>query len=178
MRVQTHRDHCITWIDFDEGICSFTMAPPPKTPYYWGNTRPTWVCRPTCGCVEISIGDNICLDARYRSSELLVKRLVEWSEAEEVLKKMEDRIKISQAGLQWGTVEHNIGKRAFSLPKSCVPVTKSRVNSLELEDQEMKLTICALNTELVEANNMIAENQFLVSSGHQLYKLKSINKRP
>ena len=55
-------------------------------------------------------------------------------------------------------------------------MTKSRVKSLELEDQEMKLTICALNAELVEANNMLAENQPLVSLGAQLSKLKSINK--
>ena len=60
--------------------------------------------------MEISSGHNIFLDARYRYSEILVKRLVEQSAAEEVLK-MEGSAKISWAGLQWGTVEHNIGKQ-------------------------------------------------------------------
>ena len=52
--------------------------------------------------------------------------------AESVLKKMEDYAKIYRAGLQWGVVEHNIGKWEFSLPDNCVPVTKSRLKSLEL----------------------------------------------
>ena len=60
--------------------------------------------------MEISGREKIFLDVRYRSSDLLVKRLVERSAAEEVLKTMEDYAKISRAGLQWGTLENNIGK--------------------------------------------------------------------
>ena len=47
---------------------------------------------------------------------------------------MKDYAKIYRSGLQWGIVEHNIGKRAFSTPKDCVPVTKSQLNILELEN--------------------------------------------
>ena len=57
-------------------------------------------------------------------------------------------------------------------------MTKSRVKSLELEDQEMKLTICALNAELVEAKKLLSDNQLLISAGYQLSKLRTINKRP
>ena len=74
-------------------------------------------------------------------------------------------------------VEHNIGKRAFSLPKNFIPVTKSRLKSLELENQEMKSTICALNSQLADTKKILADNQPLVSTGAQLSKLKSINKR-
>ena len=80
--------------------------------------------------MDISSGEKIHLDARYQYSDLLVNRLLGRSEAEEVLKKMEDYAKISRAGLQWGAEEHNIGKRAFSLPDNCAPVTKSRLKSL------------------------------------------------
>ena len=61
--------------------------------------------------MKISSEENISLDVRYRFSELLVKRLVDRYSNEEVLKKMEDYEKSSRAGLQWWTVEHNIGKR-------------------------------------------------------------------
>ena len=57
-------------------------------------------------------------------------------------------------------------------------MTKSRLNSLELEKQEMKSTICPLNSELADAKNILADNQPLVSLGAQLSKLDSINKRP
>ena len=87
------------------------MGTPPKTPYHRVNTHPDWVFRPSCGWVEISSGEKIRLDARYRSSELLVKSLVQRSAAEEVLKEMENYAKISWAGLQWGMVDHNIGKQ-------------------------------------------------------------------
>ena len=40
------------------------------------NTCPDWICRPSCGWVEISSGENICLYVRYRYSEILVKRLI------------------------------------------------------------------------------------------------------
>ena len=72
-------------------------------------------------------------------------------------------MKKSRAGLQRGTVEHNIGKREFSLPNNFVMVTKSRLKSLELENQEMKLTICTLNSELLEAKKVVADNQMLLS---------------
>ena len=91
---------------------------------------------------------------------------------------MEDYAKISWAVLQCGVVEHSIGKREFSLPNNCVPVTKSRLKSLEFENQEMKSNICALDAEWAEAKNMLADNQPLVSAGAQLSKIKSINKRP
>ena len=42
----------------------------------------------------------------------------------------------------------------------------------------MKLTIYALNAELVEANKMLVENQTLFSLGSHFSKLKSINKQP
>ena len=103
--------------------------------------------------------------------------LVEKYASEYVLKRIEDSEKISWAVLQWGTLEHNIGKRKFSLPNNFVPVTKSRLKILELENQEMKLTICALNSELAEAKKMLADNHPLVSLGDQLSKLKSINKK-
>ena len=61
---------------------------------------------------------------------------------------MEDYEKLSWAVLQWGMEEHNIGKRAFSLPNNCVPVTELQLNILELENQEMKRTVFALHAEL------------------------------
>ena len=75
------------------------------------NTLHAWVFRPSYGWVEISSGENIRLDDRYRSSDILVKRLVERSASKEVLKTMEGYAKISWAGLQWGMVDHNIGKQ-------------------------------------------------------------------
>ena len=56
-------------------------------------------------------------------------------------------------------------------------MTKSQLKSLELENQEMKLTICELNSGFTEAKKMLADNQPLVSLGAQLSRLKSINKR-
>ena len=50
--------------------------------------------------MEISSGENIRLDARYRSIEILVKRLVDGYASEEVLKIMEDYAKIYLASLQ------------------------------------------------------------------------------
>ena len=64
------------------------------------------------------------------------------------------------------------------LPKYFFLMTKSRLNSLELDNQEIKLTICALNSELAEAKKILAGNQPLVSLRAQLYRIKSINKRP
>ena len=110
LRVQTHRYHSITWIYFDEALYPLQWAHIPINQIMWENTHPAWVFHPTCGWVEISIGDKIHLYARYLSSELLVKRLVDRYASEEVLKKMEDHAKISRDGLQWGTVKHNIGK--------------------------------------------------------------------
>ena len=57
-------------------------------------------------------------------------------------------------------------------------MTKLRLQSLELENQEMKSTTCALNAELVNAKKILSNNQPLVSAGAQLSKLKSINKQP
>ena len=85
--------------------------------------------------MEISSEYNIRLDARYRSSELLVKRLVERSAAEEVLKKMGDYEKYLVLAYSVGTVEYIIRKREVSLPDNCVPVTKSQLKSLEFENQ-------------------------------------------
>ena len=66
--------------------------------------------------MDILSGENIRLDARYLSSDLLAKRLVERSAAEEVLK-MEVDAKISRAGLNWGKVERNILKTSILPPK-------------------------------------------------------------
>ena len=57
-------------------------------------------------------------------------------------------------------------------------MTKLQLKILELENQEIKSTICALNKNLSEAKKMLADNQPLVSSCTQLSKLKSISKRP
>ena len=91
---------------------------------------------------------------------------------------MEYHAKRSWAGLQWGTVEHNIGKREFSLPNNCIPVKKLQLKSLELENQEIKSTIFVLNVDLVQYNKMLEDNHPLVTIEDQFYKLKSINKRP
>ena len=144
--MQTHRYHSITWINFDEAFTPFQLSHLPRHHIIWKNTRPAWVFHPPCGWVEITSGEKIRLVVRYKYYELLVKRLVERSSDEGLLKTMEDYAKRYRAGLQWGTVEHNIGKWELSLPKNCVPVTKSRLKSLELENQEMKSTICALNS--------------------------------
>ena len=113
--------------------------------------------------MEISSEENIRLDTGYRYSELLVNILVDLVAAEKVLETMEDYSKIYRVGLQEVTVEHNIGKHAFYLPNNFVPVTKSRLKSMELENQEMKSNICTLNVELSKAKNMLAKNQPLVS---------------
>ena len=42
----------------------------------------------------------------------------------------------------------------------------------------MKSTICALNADLAEAKNMLAENHPLFSSGSQLSKMNSIKELP
>ena len=60
------------------------------------------------------------MDDRYQTSNILVKRIVEQSAAEEMLKTMYYCAKTSLAVLQWGTVEHDIGKRSFPLPNNCV----------------------------------------------------------
>ena len=176
--LKTHRDHYITWITFDEAFNPLQWAHLPRHQIIEENNRLAWVCRPSCGWVEISSGENIFWDAIYRSRELLFKRLVEKSASEEVLKTMEGYTKRSRDVPKLGTVEHNIGKHKFSLPNNCVPVTKPRLNSLELENQEMKSTIYALNEEWEEAKKILADNQPLVSLGAHLSKLKSINKRP
>ena len=110
MRVQPHRYHSITQTCVDQAFATLQWAHLPRHQIIGGNNRPGWVCRPSCGWVEISSGENIFLDARYRYSYLLVEILLEWSAAEEILKIMEDYSKRSQYGLQWGTVEYNIRK--------------------------------------------------------------------
>ena len=178
MNLQTHRDNSITWIDFDEAFYPLKWEHLPRHYIIGENTCTNWVCHPTCGWVEISSGENIRLDTGYKSSELFVKMLLERSAAKEVLKTMEDDEKISWAGLQWGTVDHNIRKQEFFLQNNCVTVTKLRLKSLELENKEMKSTICALHAELEESKKMLEDNHKLFSLGTQLSKLKSINKRP
>ena len=90
---------------------------------------------------------------------------------------MEDYAKISRAGLRWGTVEHKIGKRSFSLPNIFFLVTKLQLDILEAENKAMKYIICELYAELSEANNMLSDNQTLVHLGTHLSKLKLINQR-
>ena len=78
---------------------------------------------------------------------------------EEVLKTTEDYTKRSRADLHWGTVEHNIWKTGILPPKEFFgPVTKSQLKSLELENQEMKLTICTLNADLIETKKILYDN--------------------
>ena len=50
--------------------------------------------------MEISSGEKICFDAKYRISEFLAKRMAERSIDEELLNTTEDYAKISQSGLQ------------------------------------------------------------------------------
>ena len=57
-------------------------------------------------------------------------------------------------------------------------MTKSQLNILELESQEMRFTICSFNAELSGAKKMLAENQTLVGLVTLLSKLNSINKQP
>ena len=154
--MQKHIDHSITWIDSDEAFTPLQWVHLPRHQIIGGKCRSAWVFRPSCGWVEISSGENIRLCARYQSSEILVKRLVERYTFEVLLKKMEDYAKRSRADPKRGTVEHTIRKQEFSLPNNLVPVTKSRLKSLELENQEIKLTICALNSELEEAKRVLA----------------------
>ena len=87
LRVKTHINHSITWIDFYKAFVTLQWVHLPRHQIIWKNTRPAWVCRPNCGCVEISSGENIFLDAKYQSSELLFNILVEVYTDEKVLKK-------------------------------------------------------------------------------------------
>ena len=87
--MKTHRNHSITWIAFDETFAFLQWAHLPRHQAIGENTCPAWVFHPSCGWVEVSSGDNIRLDARYLSSDLLAKRLVDWSADEEVFKTME-----------------------------------------------------------------------------------------
>ena len=111
MCVQTHRDHSITWISFDEAFSTLQWAHLSRHQIVGENTRPAWVFCPSCGWVGISSGEKIRLDVRYRYIEILANRLVEPFADEEVLKTIEDYAKISWSRLQRGTVEHNTGKR-------------------------------------------------------------------
>ena len=61
---------------------------------------------------------------------------------------MEDNAKICRFVPQWRMLEHYIGKRMSTLPKNCVPVTKSRQEILEAENKPMESIIYALNVEL------------------------------
>ena len=99
LRVKTYRYHSITWIYFYEAFAPLKLSHLPRHPIVGENTRPAWVYRQTCVWVDISSGEKIRLDARYQSSELLVKRMLEFSADEEVMKKMEDCDKISWANL-------------------------------------------------------------------------------
>ena len=158
LRLKTHRDHYIIWIVFDKSFAPLQWAHLPIHHIIGGNTCPTWVCHQTYGWAEISSGENIRLDERYLYSEILFKRLLESCAAKEVLKTIEGYEKIYRAVLQGGMVENNTEKREFYLPNNCVLVTKSRLKSLELENQKMKLTIFALNVELEEANKLLSDN--------------------
>ena len=84
MHVQTHRDHSIPWIDFDEAFTPLQWAHLRRYQIIKENTCPDWVCRQTCGWLEITNGEKIVLDARYQYSELFVMRLVYEYAAEQV----------------------------------------------------------------------------------------------
>ena len=85
--VQTHRDQSITWIDFDEEFAPLKWAHLTRHHKIWENTHPAWVCHPTFSWVDISSGEKTRFYARYQSSDLLVKSLLDRSTSEEVLKK-------------------------------------------------------------------------------------------
>ena len=104
LREQTHRYHSTTWIDFFEAFAPFKWTQLLRHQIIGENTRRAWVCHPSCVWVEISGGEKINLDERHRSSQLVVKRLVERPEDEEVFKTIDDYSKISLAGKQKGTV--------------------------------------------------------------------------
>ena len=63
--VKTHRDHYITRIASDEAFAPLLWVHLPRHKIIGENTCPAWTCRPTCGWVEISSGEKICLDTRY-----------------------------------------------------------------------------------------------------------------
>ena len=77
MRIQTHRYHYITWIDFDKTFTNLQWKHLQRHYIIWENTRSPWVCFPTRSWVDISSGENIRLDARYQYSDLLFKSLVD-----------------------------------------------------------------------------------------------------
>ena len=113
LRVQTLRDHSITWIDFDKALTIFQWSHLLRHQIICQNTRPDWVYRPTCGWVEILGREKIRLDARYWSRDILIKRLVERSAAEEVFKNGGLCKNISGWTTVGGMVEHTIGKRVL-----------------------------------------------------------------
>ena len=49
LHVQTHRDHSITWIAFDEEFALLKWANLPRHHIIGENTHPAWVCHPSCG---------------------------------------------------------------------------------------------------------------------------------
>ena len=100
LSLKPRRYHSINWISFDEAFYPLKWEHLPRHYIIGENTCTNWVFHPTCGWVEISSGENIRLDARYRSIEILVKRLVDGYASEEVLKIMEDYAKIYLASLQ------------------------------------------------------------------------------
>ena len=65
LRVQTHRDQSITWIDFDKSFDPLQWVHLPIHQIIWENNRPDLVCLPTCVWVEISSGEKIIFDVRY-----------------------------------------------------------------------------------------------------------------
>ena len=81
--------------------------------------------------MEISTVGKKRLNERYGSGERLVKKLVARTAAESALKNDGLLCKNISGWPSVGLVEHNIGKRAFSLQNSVIPVTKSQLESLE-----------------------------------------------
>ena len=62
LHVQTHIDSEITWIVFDEACALFQWACLPRDQIIGINTPTAWFFWPTCGWVEISSGEEKCLD--------------------------------------------------------------------------------------------------------------------
>ena len=106
LSVQKHIYHSITRIAFDESFSPLQWAHLPRHQVIGENNRPAWVFRTTCDWVEISSEENTLFDARYQSSELLVKRIVERYADEEVLKKW--RIIQKYLGLAYNGGWYNI----------------------------------------------------------------------
>ena len=89
------------------------------------------------------------MDKIYRADELFVKRLTARTEDEEVFKMMEGYTKYILLAFSGGWLNTTL-ENGNSPSQKYFPVTKSRLEILQAENQAMKSTICALNAYLSE----------------------------